>query len=336
MKIPSTKNQISNKSQSPKFKTKDSKRLDSQQYTEKTVGPPDHNGLSSSGNLEYQSKKPCSRDNKGLDALSFFNGSDPAGLTDSEVSFQKPAEVIHIKERYFTMLKKDLILRNPLRVFGHENDDILSNGELGAVLARAGVGKTAFLVQLALNAMLRGKNVLHISLSDPVNKVSLWYKEVFNLIADQYKVEPINQLWESILPHRFIMTFRVEGFSVPKLQERLADLTEQKIFDPQLVIVDGFPFDESVQASLAEFKQLVNQQGMHAWFTVRTHRHEEPGPEGIPTQLAWVDDLFEIAIQLLPVGKEIHVKALKGGESFADQIDLRLDPSTMLLKNMQP
>lgn len=245
---------------------------------------------------------------------------------------QKSAGVIYIKERYFTMLKKDLILRNPLRVMGYENDDILKPGELGAVLARAGVGKTAFLVQLSLNALLRGKNVLHISLIDPVNKVSLWYKEVFNLIAAQYKVDQINQLWDSLLPHRFIMTFRVEGFSVPKLEERLADLMEQNIFTPQMIIVDGFPFDESVNQPLTEFKDLIQNQGMPAWFTVRTHRHEEPDPEGMPLQLAEISELFEIAIYLLPVGKEIHVKALKGRESFTEQLDLRLDPSTMLIK----
>ena len=249
--------------------------------------------------------------------------------------FRGPAGVIHIKERYFTMLKKDLILRNPLHVMAYGNDDILSTGQFGAVLARAGVGKTAFLVQLSLNALLRGKNVLHISLEDPVNKVSLWYKEVFNLIADQYKVDQINQLWESVLPHRFIMTFRVEGFSVPKLQERLADLMEQNIFSPQMIIVDGLPFDESVHQPLAEFKDLVDSHQMHAWFTIRTHRHEEPGPDGRPLQLEKISDLFEVAIQLLPVGKEIHVKAVKGGESFAENLDLRLDPSTMLLKSRQ-
>ncbi len=248
---------------------------------------------------------------------------------------RRPAGVIHIKERYFTMLKKDLILRNPLHVMAYGNDDILSTGQFGAVLARAGVGKTAFLVQLSLNALLRGKNVLHISLEDPVNKVSLWYKEVFNLIADQYKVDQINQLWESVLPHRFIMTFRVEGFSVPKLQERLADLMEQNIFSPQMIIVDGLPFDESVHQPLAEFKDLVDSHQMHAWFTIRTHRHEEPGPDGRPLQLEKISDLFEVAIQLLPVGKEIHVKAVKGGESFAENLDLRLDPSTMLLKSRQ-
>jgi hypothetical protein len=261
--------------------------------------------------------------------------SEPVAEGQSGISnpAKKPAGVIYIKERYFTMLRKDLILRNPLRMMGQENEDILNAGEFGAVLARAGVGKTAFLVQLSLNALLRGKNVLHISLADPVNKVSLWYKEVFNLIADQYKVDQINQLWESVLPHRFIMTFRVEGFSVPKLQERLADLTEQNIFSPQIIIVDGFPFDDSVHQSLSEFKDLVKNQGMHAWFTIRTHRHEEPEADGTPLQFARVSDLFEIAIQLLPVGKEIHVKALKGADSFTKHLNLRLDPSTMLLSS---
>jgi len=247
--------------------------------------------------------------------------------------FQKPSEVIYIKERYFIMLKKDLILRNPLRVMGYDNDDILNAGEFGAVLARAGVGKTAFLVQLSLNALLREKNVLHISLEDPVNKVSLWYQEVFNLIAEQYKVDQISQLWESLLPHRFIMTFKVEGFSIPKLEERLSDLMEQNIFLPQMVIVDGFPFDETVSHSLTEFKNLIKSHQMPAWFTMRTHRHEDPGPDGFPMRLSQVSDLFEIAIQLLPEGKEIHVKAVKGAESFPEHLDLRLDPSTMLIKN---
>jgi hypothetical protein len=281
---------------------------------------------------EIQNMPPPYR-NRTASPAAFSKSRLADGPTASSDSVKKQAAVIHIKERFFTMLKKDLILKNPLRMIGHENDDILSTGEFGAVLARAGVGKTAFLVQLSLNALLRGKNVLHVSLADPVNKVSLWYKEVFNLIADHYKVDQLNQLWESLLPHRFIMTFRVEGFSVPKLQERLADLTEQNIFSPQIIIVDGFPFDDAVYQSLSEFKDLVKHQKMHAWFTIRTHRHEEPESDGTPLQFTHVSDLFEIAIQLLPVGKEIHVKVLKGGDSFSKQLDLRLDPSTMLLTN---
>ena len=290
-----------------------------------------HLRLSANPDTDDKNLRPSRNSNRRKTALPPMSGMK-SSEADGRQPIRKPAGVIHIKERYFTMLKKDLILRNPLRVMGYENDDILGSGQFGAVLARAGVGKTAFLVQLSLNALLRGKNVLHISLEDPVNKVTLWYKEVFNLIADQYQVEQINQLWESLLPHRFIMTFRAEGFSVPTLEERLADLMEQSIFTPEMIIVDGFPFDGSVHQSLSEFKDLVNRHQMHAWFTIRTHRHQDPGPDGQPLQLEQVTDLFEIAIQLVPEGKEIHVKAVKGGEAFAEDLDLRLDPSTMLLK----
>jgi hypothetical protein len=239
--------------------------------------------------------------------------------------------ICYIRERNIRMLKNELILKNPLRRMGYESDDILKGGEFGAVMARAGVGKTAFLVQLALNSMLREKNVLHISLNDPVKKVSLWYKEVFNRIATQYAIHQSVQLWDTILPHRFIMTFKVEGFSVPKLEERLTDLIEQDIFKPHAMIIDGLPFDDTVNQDLADLKNLASHQGMHVWFTVRTHRHEEPGPNGTPAQLIPVADLFEVAIQLDPVGKQIQIKAIKGPGSRGDQPDLMLDPATMLI-----
>ena len=231
------------------------------------------------------------------------------------------------------MLRNDLITRNPLRLMGHESEDILAQGEFGALLARAGVGKTALLVQLSLNSLLQGKNVLHISLQDPVNKVSLWYREVFSRISQQYDTSQINQLWDSILPHRFIMTFRVEGFTVPKLEERLTDLMEQDIFIPRMMLIDGLPFDNSAQALLMELKALARKYGLHAWFTVRTHRHEEPGPDGIPVQLQLVDELFEVAIQLIPEGKQVYVKTLKGITAASEQPDLVLDPATMLIQN---
>lgn len=229
------------------------------------------------------------------------------------------------------MLKKDLIIRNPLRLMGHEADDILQAGQFGAVLARAGVGKTAFLVQLALNKMLRGKNVLHISLEDPVNKVSLWYLEVWRHIAKEYQSSQTQQLWESLIPHRFIMTFKVEGFSVPKLEERLNDLTEQGIFTPQMLIIDGLPFDDkSVDDTLEAFSRMSVDRGLHAWFTMLTHRHEAPGPRGLPQQLDRVDNRFNVAIQLKPQEQHIEVHPLKGGPENPPQ--LYLDPTTMLIQ----
>jgi hypothetical protein len=256
-------------------------------------------------------------------------------FTDKPASgaLKSPAALIHIKERYFIMLKADLVMRNPVQFLEGQTENLLSAGYFGGVLARAGVGKTALMVQIALNSMLHGRNVLHVSLNQPVNKTSLWYREVFGHVARQSNDQQAGQLWESLLPHRFIMTFRTEGFSFPKLEERLADLVEQNIFVPSMLIVDGLSFDEPLREPLSELKKYARLQGLGVWFSIRTHRHEDPGPGGIPKQLADVEDLFELAIQLVSVSSEIHVKALKGLNLPPEHAHLILDPTTMLVKD---
>ena len=244
------------------------------------------------------------------------------------------AKVINLKERNLDMLKNDLILRNPLRLLGHEHEAIVPEGGFGAVLARAGVGKTALIVQVALNTMLQQKNVLHVSLNDPVDKVNLWYQEVLNRLAHQYHVRQIRELWETIQINRFIMTFKVEGFSVPKLEERVTDLTEQQIFNPHMVIIDGLPFGEQLREPLESLKAFSEKRRLHLWFTVTTHRHEEPAADGMPVQLSPVADLFDAAIALQPEGKKIHIRSLKGGIGEVKSHDQLLDPSTMLI--MEP
>ena len=231
------------------------------------------------------------------------------------------------------MLKNDLMLRNPLRLLGQDSEAIVPEGGFGAVLARAGVGKTALIVQVALNSMLQQKNVLHVSLADPVDKVNLWYHQVLNSMAHQYHVRQIKELWESIQIHRFIMTFKVEGFSVPTLEERVNDLTEQHIFNPHMVIIDGLPFGDRLREPLEALKGFSAKHRLHVWFTVTTHRHEAPGTDGLPVQLGAVADLFDAVIQLQPEGKTIHIRCLKGGPADNVRCNQFLDPATMLIQD---
>lgn len=231
------------------------------------------------------------------------------------------------------MLKQELLLRNPLRHLGFETESILQAGGFGAVLAHAGVGKTALLVQLALNAMLRSRNVLHVSLHDPVNKVTLWYGELFNHLTSRYQGAQASTLWDAVLPHRFIMTFRVESFTVPKLEERLSDITEQGIFKPEMIIIDGFHFDAPMRPALDALKTLAGRQGMHVWFTVHTHGHEKPGPDGLPPSFLPLADLFDLILELQTEHADVHIKLIKGAASSPPEIDLLLDPSTMLIKS---
>jgi len=231
------------------------------------------------------------------------------------------------------MIPQELSIENPLGPLGYETEDILAPGRFGAVLAPAGVGKTALLVQTALFLMRGGVNVLHVSLQDPVNKVDLWYRELLQHLTEKAGLRGNRQVWDALQGFRFIMTFRVDGFSVPKLEERLNDLMIQNIFRPRVLILDGLRMDETSHDALGELKALAAKSDVGAWFTVHIHRHEERGPDGLPPSFAQISDLFEMALELFSEGREIRLKSIKGARDVSPRKDLELDPSTMLVRS---
>ena len=230
------------------------------------------------------------------------------------------------------MTNSNEVLTNPLGLLGLENGDSLKAGDFGAVLARAGVGKTALVVQMALNKMADGFDLLHISLAEPIAKVDVYYREVFSLQVGQHQGTNAENLWDDIIRRRFIMTFQVEGFSLPKLEERLTDLTTQNIFHPKIVVIDGLPFDSRSRPQMEELKALAERIETPIWYTITTHRHESPAQDGLPIQLSRVQDLFKIAIELQPIDNVVEIRVLKGGRGNSGQPELILDPATMLIK----
>lgn len=229
-------------------------------------------------------------------------------------------------------IREEQIREKLLESLAGKAEGLLEAGRFGAVFAHAGIGKTALMVQLAIRSMLRGKNVLHVSLHDPVQKVALWYEELFQDAARRQGMAGAQRLWESLVPHRFIMTFRVDGFSVPRLAERLEDLAAQGIFRPEMVIIDGFPFEETSLEALADLKKMAGQGGFYGWFTVHTHRYETPEADGIPQRLKPVSSLFDVVLEMTPDKERIRIRSLKGAGLTLEGGSLLLDPSSMLIR----
>jgi hypothetical protein len=230
------------------------------------------------------------------------------------------------------MSESGLKINNPLLEMGFKNENIIAKGEFGAVMARAGIGKTPVVVQLAIFSMIANKKVMHISLDEPVNKVNLWYKEMFHNIAEQSNIEMATAQWEKILPNRFIMTLQLDGFSVPRLKERLDDLSEQDIFTPETLVIDSFPFERCDKKTLTDLKALAEEMNINVWFTIKTHRHEKPNAEGLPVQLTGYSDLFNTLLQIMPEEDKIKVQLVKGDVIENSATQLIIDPSTMLVK----
>lgn len=232
------------------------------------------------------------------------------------------------------MPRHDIIFRNPLRLLGGEPTTILPPGGFGAISSRAGVGKTALLVQIALERMLHNQDVVHLSLEDPLDKVKLWYKQVLNGLCLLYQKPLVEDMWTQAAPHRLIMTFNVEEFTVPKFEERLTDMVEQNIISPTTLLVDGLDFvNQNPATHLFTLKELALKYKLRVWFTVRTHRHEDSNYDGMPAPLMPIEDLFDTIIDLQSTKSDILVSLLKCATGTEDKKELVLHPPTMLVKN---
>ncbi|WP_025322021.1 AAA family ATPase [Deferrisoma camini] len=227
------------------------------------------------------------------------------------------------------MLKSELVARNPLRVLDQTRDGGLVPGGLGLVAARAGTGKTAFLIQVALDNLFRDTPVLHVSVGDTVSHVKAWYEELFRDLAEGYDLERAREVWAEAERNRMIMTFRVQSFTVQKLEERLTDLVEQDIFAPRTVVVDGLDAEsDNLGGVLDELAEFARTRGLKVWAAVRTHRDKGDLRQAVDPLLPKV----QLALGLQPGegGVELHVLQAPGAAEGAPP--LVLDPRTFLLK----
>jgi hypothetical protein len=230
------------------------------------------------------------------------------------------------------MGNNELIVSNPLRALGLENKG--SGGVqamMGLVMARAGLGKTAILVQFALDCMLLGNKVLHVAIGEGVDKTRTWYDDILSLLTDGEKVSSI----PAIMKNRMIMTFKESSFSKALLEERLDDMVKQNIFKPECLIIDGYDFVKNDKESLEELRNFMNDRGLKMiWFSAVSHR-EDPrvSLDGVPAPCHEVDSLFETVLLIKPVGDAMKLDIVKCDSCKLDPgTTLMLDPSTMLIK----
>ncbi|MGD9948010.1 MAG: hypothetical protein AB7U29_05965 [Desulfobulbus sp.] len=224
-----------------------------------------------------------------------------------------------------------LVQQNPLRVLNMSRE----NNQMGLVMARAGLGKTALLVQIALDAILRGKRVIHVSIGESIEKTKSWYDDILQVILQEYSVSRPHELIDMVARHRMIMTFKVAAFTRSRLEERLNDLVLQDIFRPNCLIVDGFDFEQTDRGDLDDIKNLLESMNMQAWFSAICHRGDaRVSPTGVPAPCHELDDLFDMIVLLKPqANANIQLDIIRNcGEQVEGGKSLSLDPTTMMVK----
>jgi len=234
------------------------------------------------------------------------------------------------------MQKMDLADKNPLRIFARNSEGNPVEKRMGLLMSRPGLGKTAILVQIALDNILRGNQVLHVSIGQSLDKTRLWYDDIFKDIFADVTPEETNELHDEVLRNRLIMTFKEADFTRPKLEERVNDLVAQDVFRPTCIIIDGYDFDNTDQQTVADVKDMADVLGLHVWFSALCHRDDErQSAEGVPAPCNEVGGYFDtvVMIQAEKDKPNLSLVVVKDNTGCVKQGKaLDLDPSTYLAK----
>lgn len=229
------------------------------------------------------------------------------------------------------MLKQELIEKNPIRHLKGESD-AKESSRMGLVMARPGVGKTALLVQIALDSLMNDKQVVHVSVGQSLDKTKLWYDDMFKDIAEGCKLENAGEIHDTIMRNRMIITFNESKFSLAKLEERLHDLMQQNVIKPSCMVVDGFDFVKTERAVLEGMRELAKAMDLQIWFSAVC---SDGADTAVPAPCNGMEDLFNTVVLLQPVPQSdcIDLKIIKGSAAVSKCGKLlKLDPRTFMIR----
>jgi hypothetical protein len=222
------------------------------------------------------------------------------------------------------MYQKFLTARSPVRLLEKGLHGGLGRGNLGLVLAGHGIGKTSFLVGVALDELLRGGHVLHIAIDQTVAHTRAHYDTLFDELAANARLDDAPTVHADVDRRRSIRAVTSASFGAAKLREAVK-IQEETGSAPALVILENFDAGRASRDELLDVKEL----GAEIWLSVAC-----PGEkvDGLPGALAGARDSFGVILALEPEGKSVALRALKDHESTnPSALRVALDPRTLLL-----
>ena len=233
------------------------------------------------------------------------------------------------------MVEKSMMERSPVRIFERAIGGGLGDGKMGVVLSRRGVGKTGFLIGLAVDQLLQGKKVLYISTKESVEHINNFFDQIFHAMAASLDMDQVPQKQLRMERNRYIHVYNRDSFSLEKLEQSVAFLKDAAGFVPDMVILDGTPrFENTEEWEIQGVKKMAAEWGAEIWTSSNIHREgQESDARGVPNSVARFDDEIGVIVNLESDSDHVKVKILKEhGSTEPAQVQIELDPKTLLLR----
>jgi len=223
---------------------------------------------------------------------------------------------------------------SPLKILEKPSGKSLGRGNLGVLVARAGVGKTACLVHIAMDKLLNNEKLVHASLQDSPEKVTSYYNVIFSELVKALDLASPSDIKTQIDKNRMILAYLNQSFDLPRLRANLKNLSEKVGFVPDTLIVDGVDFSKAGGHLFEGFKKLAQDFQMEVWFSALSKGTSDSGTQGIPAPADKFHSYFSIVIELQPTESAVELRLLKHHERTTDLGEkVLLDPKTFLARS---
>jgi hypothetical protein len=204
---------------------------------------------------------------------------------------------------------------------------------LGVVAAPSGLGKTSVLVQIALDKLLQGKKVIHVSFTQHTDHVLAWYEDIFSEFIRKKNLEDEQDVKNEIVKNRVLMKFNQEGLTVDQILKSLKALIRDGGFAAECVIVDGYKFSSQEGENVSRIKEFSRELGLSVWFSCTVKEGEASyDKRNIPVLFKDYADLFDVIVVMEPRGDHIQLAVSRDRDmQNPEHLTLRLDPKTLLI-----
>jgi len=241
------------------------------------------------------------------------------------------------------MVLNELIQRSPIRIFEQSINGGLKPGEIGIIASPNGVGKTSVLVQLALDKLLQGRKVIHVSFTQHVQYVPLWYEDIFDEIINKKNLENTQDIKNDLIKNRVLMNFNQDGVSKEQILRSLRAMIVDGGFKADSIIIDGFDFSRNSAepsgngVNMENVKTFAAELGLNVWYSCSvTEDASKPGAQydknNIPFILAGMLNSIDVVVVLQPKPDHVELSISKDrNANISKSMAMKLDPRTLLI-----
>ena len=232
------------------------------------------------------------------------------------------------------MVKEELILRSPVRIFEKSINGGLRAGEVGVISSESGVGKTSVLVQIALDKLLQAKKVIHVSFTQHTDYVLAWYEDIFDEFIKKKNLENEKDVKNELVKNRVLMNFNQDGVTAAQILRSLRAMIVDGGFKAEALIIDGVDFSRMTRERIAAIKDFAAELGLSVWYscTVKGEGAAAYDKKNIPLLIADFADLVDVLIVLDPKQDHIALTVCKDrAANNPEHLALKLDPKTLLI-----